>query len=99
MKKNVHIIGGGTLFHIRSHLALSAPAYGTTAKTLKRLCEERDTYNVKLHLTKMAGGEYLETNEDVKNLLHELVSDPATKIIFMNAAMCDFSGQLPIERR
>jgi len=34
MTKNIHIIGGGTIFHIRNHLALSAPAYGKTAKTL-----------------------------------------------------------------
>ena len=31
-KKSVEIIGGGTVSHVRSHLALSAPAYGTTAK-------------------------------------------------------------------
>jgi hypothetical protein len=30
-KKTVEIIGGGTISHIRNHLALAAPAYGTTA--------------------------------------------------------------------
>lgn len=34
MKKRVVIIGGGTFSHLRTHLALAAPAFGTTAKQL-----------------------------------------------------------------
>jgi hypothetical protein len=30
----IHIIGGGTFSHVRSHLALAAPAFGETAKKL-----------------------------------------------------------------
>lgn len=32
--KNVHIFGGGTVAYVANHLALSAPAYGTTALIL-----------------------------------------------------------------
>jgi hypothetical protein len=57
--KNVHIFGGGTVAHIANHLALCAPAYGTTAHDLERIisCDRRyESLNVQLELTKMAGG-------------------------------------------
>ncbi|MDB5164720.1 MAG: hypothetical protein JWL89_346 [Candidatus Saccharibacteria bacterium] len=38
--KQIHIVGGGTIEPIRSHLALSAPAYGSTARQLGALCTE-----------------------------------------------------------
>src|SRR3989304_733055 len=60
------------------------------------------------YTTKMAGNRYsiwtsrsgtedtmpknLETNEDVRNLLVELMIDPKSKIIFLPAAMCDFDA-------
>lgn len=31
MTKYIHILGGGTVSHIRNHLALSTPAYGTAS--------------------------------------------------------------------
>lgn len=100
--KNIEIIGGGTVYHVRNHLALTAPAYGTTAKVIKEFC---DTYNnkeyrVNLHLTTMAGGdkvpggEWLETNEDVSNLLDRLIANPETKIIFFNPALVDYEGSI-----
>lgn len=88
--KKVHIIGGGTLSHICPHLSLCAPAYGKTARLLDYLCKKNNTMEVCLHLTKMAGGA-METVEDVARLLDTLKNDPDTKIIFMNAAMCDFN--------
>jgi hypothetical protein len=39
-KKKVVILGGGTFCHVRAHLALAAPAFGDTARELKRMCEE-----------------------------------------------------------
>jgi len=39
--KNYVIIGGGTVSHVRNHLALCAPAYGTTAKKLHRLFRDK----------------------------------------------------------
>jgi hypothetical protein len=53
--KVVHVVGGGTVSHVRAHLALCAPAYGGTARRLVELCKEHDqTMDVILHLTKMA---------------------------------------------
>lgn len=39
--KRVVIISGGTVNHIATHLALSAPAYGSTGRQLQHLCEQR----------------------------------------------------------
>lgn len=93
--RKVHVIGGGTVFHVRPHLALCAPAYGETARTLANLCSIHmpDLQEV-LHLTRIASGGLteLETNEDVDRLLDKLIADPATKIIIMNVALCDFEG-------
>jgi len=93
---NIHIIGGGTVAHVRPHLAIAAVAYGTTARKLYELCKGVSALAVRLHLTRMAsGGEGdLETNEDVKELLDKLVEDPSTKVIFMPVALCDFEGSV-----
>jgi len=89
-KKVIHIIGGGTVYHVRNHLALCAPAYGRTARTLAELCRN-SSMDISLHLTKMAGG-LLETNEQIGDLLKLLTANPATKIIFMSVALIDFEG-------
>lgn len=109
MREAIHIIGGGTVFHVRPHLALSAPAYGWTAREISRLCNEgsvRDRVSgltdksapayrdVHLHLTRMAGGGECETNEDVRKLLAHLIEDPRTKMIYLPAALCDFEGAI-----
>lgn len=93
--KKVHIIGGGTVSHIRPHLALCAPAYGGTARKLNDLfaiaqLNGHSHLDPVCHLTKMAGGKTLETNEDIARLIDELVADPATKIVVLSAALCDF---------
>lgn len=96
-KKRVHIIGGGTFHHMQSHLALSAPAFGTTARMLKQFADkEFDNMSVYLHLTKMADPEkgYIETNDDIADLVNGWVEDPCTKVIFFNAALCDLNGQV-----
>ncbi len=90
--KKIHVIGGGTLSYIDSHLALCSPAYGQTAKTLAHICDNMaKDMEVHCHLTKMAGGSAnLDTVEDVAGLINNLVEDNDTKIIFMTVAMCDF---------
>lgn len=90
--KTINIISGGTVAHISSHLALSAPAYGSTGERLSELCKDRfkgkaDTW---LFKTKMAGGSALETNEDIKDLTDGLVNESSTMIIFFNCAIVDF---------
>lgn len=93
INKKIHILGGGTVFHVAPHLALTAPAYGRTARRLAELCaEEFKNLDVELHLTKMAGGRVLETNSDVEAFIDRIVNDHLTKVIFFNVAMTDFAG-------
>ena len=95
--RKIHILGGGTISHVRPHLALTAAAYGSTAKKLEELCQDRfNDMDVQLHLTKMAnsGKGNLETNDDISNLLDELVEDYSTKMVIMNAAIVDYSGNV-----
>ena len=95
MKRNIEVIGGGTVYHVRNHLALTAPAYGKTAREIYEWSlSYPDQYEVNIHLTKMAGGDKLETNEDISNLLDGLIANPATKIIFFNPALVDFEGSI-----
>jgi hypothetical protein len=90
--KKVHIIGGGTLNYIDSHLALCAPAFGTTARMLDGLCKKQgDKLEVVLHLTRMAGGE-LNTVHDVARLMQSIKNDPDTKIVFLPVAIADFQA-------
>lgn len=99
--KTIEIIGGGTVYHVRNHLALTAPAYGKTAKELYKLCERlADTSyeHINLHLTNMAGGqEKLETNEDVTKLVDKIVANEATRIVFFNPALVDYEGHITTE--
>jgi hypothetical protein len=89
----IQIIAGGTLSHIRPHLALAAPAYGTVGDQLFRLCckhFKEVPSSIKLDRTKLAGGKRLETNSDVEEFVDKLIADPKTKIIFFPVALCDF---------
>lgn len=89
----IHIIGGGTISHVRNHLALAAPAYGQTARKINALIKEPSF----LHLTRMANPGHLEapeTNDDVAALIDELVSFPETRVIIMNAALCDYTASV-----
>lgn len=94
--QNIHVLGGGTFTHVRNHLALSAPAFGSTAKHIKAVIDstiDTNRYNTYLHLTKMADPESkLVTNEDVEELVDQLIADEKTKVIFFNVALCDFNG-------
>jgi len=98
--KKIVIFGGGTVSHVRNHLALCAPAYGTTAKKLAELAKELLPHlDGELILTKMAGmnsfnGKGIETNEDVERVIDNLIDDDTTKIIIMNVALCDFDGDV-----
>src|SRR3989338_5818928 len=94
--KTVHVIGGGTRFHIDSHLYLGSKAAGNTARKIAELCRAHDqTMDVELTLTNMADPQSLiDTNEDLKALVEKLVADKTTKVIFFNAAVLDFDGKL-----
>ena len=102
--KTIEIIGGGTVSHVRNHLALAAPAYGNTARAIHRYLYLQETYDLlklqgnsyskNLYLTKMAssGESNLETNEDISNLVDKLIANQDTKIIFFNPALVDYNG-------
>lgn len=95
--KNHYILGGGTFFHVRPHLALSAPAFGTVAHEIRRALSEWLLHDEPIHLrlTRMAGGPAdLETNADVAKLLDTIIADPHAGIVFMSAALCDFEGSV-----
>ena len=101
--KNIHVIGGGTFSHVRNHLALAAPAFGSSAKKITQLllnswAAAETELNVYMHLTKMAdSNSNLVTNDDVSALLDKLIADPDTRVIVLNAALCDFDGAILID--
>ena len=58
--KKIIVIGGGTFYHVRNHMALAAPAFGTSARKifsllLGHLNLEEEDFQLELHLTRMAG--------------------------------------------
>lgn len=96
--KRIVIYGGGTVYHVQPHLALAAPAYGSTAKNIAKLCQVLiPNMDVDLRLTKMAGGDKLETNEDISKDLDEVIADDRTKVVIMSAALCDFKGRVYLD--
>lgn len=93
--KKIVIYGGGTFSHIRNHLSLAAPAYGQTARKLASLANKiLPEMDIDLRLTRMAGGPKLETNEDIAQDIAKLIDDDTTKVIIMNAALCDFETEI-----
>lgn len=80
------ILGGGTFEPIRNHLALCAPAFGTTAIKLNKLIP-----NSELILTKMVDrGSKIVSNDDVAGLIDGLILDPTVGTIILNIAFSDF---------
>jgi hypothetical protein len=96
MNKKVVVLGGGTFSHVRAHLALAAPAFGTTARQIAEMCEKRfDHMDTELVLTKMADPKgAVVTNQDVDKLVDLIINDNTIKIVFFNFALCDFEGKI-----
>jgi hypothetical protein len=87
---NIYIFGGGCYSAVRNHLALAAPAFGTTARRIKQ-----HLLQAELILTRMASeSSSLVYNGDVKAKLQECLDDKNTSVIVMNCALCDFEGQV-----
>lgn len=86
MNKRIIVIGGGTFNHIRNHLSLAAPAFGTTAKLIYSLLDGSE-----LKLTKMAN-QYspIITNEDLTIFIDALLLDKNVGTIILTSAVCDF---------
>lgn len=100
MKKQIAIFGGGTVSWIRNHLALSAPAYGGTARRIANFCEAVwPEMDVVLYLTKMANcddaqSRILETNEDISKVIDEIVAGDLVKVVFFTCSVVDFKGSV-----
>lgn len=88
----IHIFGGGTVQHVRNHMALCTPAYGSTARQLFELAGDSAA---KLHLTRMADyRSTMETNEDVEVRLQAVLADADAHALIFNVALCDYSGEI-----
>ena len=98
MNKKIYILGGGTMSHVRSHMALCAPAFGKTAKDINMMInfqERFKNFDTHLVLTKMAeSSSNIQTNDDVSRLVDDIIRDASAKIVFMNMALCDYDGQV-----
>lgn len=93
-KAAIHVVGGGTIVHVRNHLALAAPAYGSTAREIAGICT-RMGQPARLTLTRMADtSSPYETNDDMARLASEICANGNTRIVFWNPAICDFTGQI-----
>lgn len=96
--KKAIVLGGGTFFHVKNHLSLCAPAFGTTARKISSYCLSSPHFKnlgIDIVLTKMAdSASNIETNEDVARYVDKILEDTSVKVVFFNVAMCDFSGQI-----
>lgn len=97
----IYVLGGGTFNHVRSHLSLAAPAFGTAARRLSFLLKRDDidysggNNEVQLVLTRMAdAASSLVTNEDVERFIREKIEDPSTRGIVFSVAMTDYTGEI-----
>lgn len=109
-KERIYILGGGTVFNVRPHLALCAPAFGTVAVQIQDALLMKGVehkYQLTLGLTRMAMGisDFLtapneniqnigNTNEEVSRYIDQIIADPYTKMIFLSTAFCDFEGSV-----
>ena len=96
MNKTCVILGGGTFSHVRTHLSLATPAFGTTARHLEVLAKEKfKNMDVKLHLTRMADpSSNLVTNDDINIIVTDIINDNTIKVVFFNVALCDYVGKV-----
>lgn len=100
--RRIDIVGGGTVQHVASHLALSAIAYGTTARQIKTILQRSSVLENRwrnhesfLSLTTMAGGDpNLETHQDLHILANQIILRPESHVVFWNPAIVDFDGRV-----
>ncbi len=95
-RKQIHVVGGGTIEPVREHLALASRAYGSTARRIAELCGTFwSGMDVELHLTKLADpASDIETSSDLGELAHDIAADFRTKVVFWSPAVADFRGEV-----
>lgn len=89
MSGKIIIFTGGTMVHVAPHFSLCAPAYGKVGREIQAALIA-EGLSVELMATKMAGGDIIETNDDLARELNKVLIDPDVKGIVMAAAVCDF---------
>jgi hypothetical protein len=106
MEPKLHVFGGGTFSYVSPHNALSAPAFGETARRVNSLLRDpREAghpprwfpdHAVILHLTRMAdsGRGQITTNEDLARRVDQVLSDPLTRVVIFSVAAVDFHGNV-----
>lgn len=97
MVDKVVILGGGTFSKVSCHLALAAPAFGTTARQIASMyINSTSGLNVDLVLTKMANHtSSIIYTEDVQDYVQKIIKDTKVKIVVFNVAICDFEMDNP----
>lgn len=95
-RRQIHVVGGGTIEPVREHLALSARAYGNTAQRIGELCGTFwSGMDVNVHLTRMADpSSNIETSDDLRSLAKDITRDFRTKVVFWSPAVTDFRGEI-----
>ena len=91
--QQIHIIGGGTVFHVRPHFAIAAPAYGRVVRDLFSQITHVPYFDgiVHLYTTKMAGNRY-----QVWTARSGLADSPP-KNLETNADVADLLNELMID--
>lgn len=100
--KKIYILGGGTFNYVGNQLALSAPAFGETARKLKNLFNKElknkgldKEYQVELVLTKMASNKSkIVTSNDLDSYISKIIEQKDTRAIIFNATLAACEGQI-----
>lgn len=94
--RQIHIVGGGTIEPVRSHLELSAYSAGTTAKKLGELCAQHmPAMDINLHLTRTADiASNLQSVADLEHLAQDIADDMDSKVVFWSPIVADFTGKI-----
>lgn len=100
--KKIYILGGGTCHYVENQLALSAPAFGETARQLEKSFKKelkkhnlQNEYQTELVLTKMANHKSkIVTIHDLDSFVCSLIEKEDTKAIIFNASLPKYEGQI-----
>lgn len=100
--KKIYILGGGTCNYVENQLALSAPAFGETARKLEEMFTEEikknnlnQDYEVELVLTKMACHKSkIITTNDLHSYISTIIEKEDTKVIIFNASLPKYEGKI-----
>lgn len=98
--RKIHLITGGSTNPAFPHLSLASEAYGHAGRLMHDyFCTRfRVGLDIELehHCSRMVRSDgAFRTNADLEVLCRKITNDPLTKIVIMNAAVCDFDLIVP----